>query len=240
VSKASEFRDEYNRKARARLERALPDVFPAQVLAQALARRFIPPMPRLAVDGYWRAHPIRAERLARALAAKGVAPPEWTWRLAATAKSDLPKTFRAPPAPFRERAFARGPGFCCVCGQPVYRFGWHVDLWDAGRNKKAGWHACCVIAWNLWNAPSGYVRVLKRLQERRCKESGRRLLKAAEVDHRVPLFQVWRDHRDMPWPRLLDFWGLPNLQVINRDAHVAKCAVEAGDRKEARLEEAAV
>jgi hypothetical protein len=29
---------------------------------------------------------------------------------------------------------------------------------------------------------------------------------------------------------LLDFWGLPNLQVINRDAHVAKWATEARDR----------
>ena len=33
------------------------------------------------------------------------------------------------------------------------------------------------------------------------------------------------------WPNLLDFWGLPNLQLINRDAHVAKCAVEAGGRR---------
>ena len=240
MSKASEFREQYNRKARARLERALPKIFPAPVLAQALARRFIPPMPRLAIDGYWRAHPIRAERLARALAAKSGMPSGWTWRLATGAKSDLPKTFRAPPAPFRERAFARGPGFCCVCGQPVYRFGWHVDLWDAGRNQKAGWHACCVIAWNFWSAPSGHVRLLKRLQERRCKESGKRLLKTAEVDHRVPLFQVWRDHRDLPWPKLLDFWGLPNLQVINREAHVAKCAAEAGYRSQARLELAQV
>jgi hypothetical protein len=27
-----------------------------------------------------------------------------------------------------------------VCGQPVYRFGWHVDLWDSGANKNANWH----------------------------------------------------------------------------------------------------
>jgi len=25
-------------------------------------------------------------------------------------------------------AYARGPGFCCLCGQPVYRLGWHIDL----------------------------------------------------------------------------------------------------------------
>jgi hypothetical protein len=55
--------------------------------------------------------------------------------------------------------------------------------------------------------------------------------KNAEVDHRVPLFRVWSGHRDKPWPELLDFWGLPNLQLINRDAHVSKCAVEAGSRR---------
>jgi len=35
----------------------------------------------------------------------------------------------------------------------------------------------------------------------------------------------------MRWPDLLGYWGLPNLQVINRDAHVLKCADEARDRK---------
>ena len=29
------------------------------------------------------------------------------------------------------------------------------------------------------------------------------------------------------WPVLLSYWGVPNLQVINRDAHAAKCAEEA-------------
>jgi hypothetical protein len=62
-------------------------------------------------------------------------------------------------------------------------------------------------------------------------ETGARLWKTSEVDHRVPLFRVWREHRDMAWPSLLSFWGLPNLQVINRDAHTAKCAAEAGTRR---------
>ena len=67
--KTSAWRAERNRKALARLMKALPAIFPAPVLAYALKRAFIPPMPRLAVDGYWRAHPLRADRLARALAA---------------------------------------------------------------------------------------------------------------------------------------------------------------------------
>jgi hypothetical protein len=59
-------------------------------------------------------------------------------------------------------------------------------------------------------------------------------LKNAEVDHRVPLFRVWSEFRDAPWPALLDYWGLPNLQVINRDVHAAKCAIEARARRAAR------
>src|SRR5205085_10095145 len=99
VTKTSEWRDERNRKSLARLEKALPDIFPSAVLARALARPFIPPMPRLAIDGYWRAHPLRADRLARALAAKSGTPKGWIWRLASARKNDLPKSFRFPPAP---------------------------------------------------------------------------------------------------------------------------------------------
>jgi len=60
------------------------------------------------------------------------------------------------------------------------------------------------------------------------------LWRNAEVDHRVPLFRVWGEHRDTPWPGVLAFWGLPNLQVINRDVHAAKCVAEARDRRVAR------
>jgi hypothetical protein len=74
----------------------------------------------------------------------------------------------------------------------------------------ANWHCACVIAWQFWNAPSGYARLLRRLQARRCGQSGGRLWKSAEVDHRVPLFRVWSEHRGTPWPELLTYWGLPN------------------------------
>jgi hypothetical protein len=70
----SEWRDEINRKALAWLDKALPDVFPTPVLTHAMGRRFAPPMPRLAIDSYWRAHPVRADRLARALSAKSGGP----------------------------------------------------------------------------------------------------------------------------------------------------------------------
>ena len=99
----------------------------------------------------------------------------------------------------------------------------------------ATWHCACVIAWQFWNVPNGYAQLLRRLQGWRCGQSGRRLWKSAEVDHRVPLFRVWSEHRETPWPDLLTYWGLPNLQVINRDVHATKCAIEARDRSAARL-----
>jgi hypothetical protein len=235
VLATSAWRAERNAKARARLMRHLPDIFPPVVLAHALAKPFIPPTPRRAIESYWRHHPIRADKLARALASSSGAPVGWTWRLAARAKSDLPASFRAPPAPYREAAHAKGPGHCCVCGRPVFRLGWHRDLWGDGRpNKNAGWHSCCVAAWNLWTAPSDHLRHLKALQSRRCRLTGERLLKDAEVDHRVPLFAVWRDHRTLAWPQLLAYWGAPNLQVVNRSAHAAKCAQESGERAQRR------
>ena len=211
--------------------RNLPEVFPGAVLVHALSRPFLPATPRRTVDSYWRYHPIRADKLARALAALSGAPEGWVWRVGIQKSGPL-VSFRVPPTPFRKPAYTKGPGHCCVCGQPIFRFGWHRDLWgDRRPNQNATWHSCCVAAWNLWIAPSDHVRHLKVLQKRRCLATGERLLKNAEVDHHVPLFKVWRDYRDRPWPALLAFWGVPNLQVINRSAHVEKCAQEAGERR---------
>jgi hypothetical protein len=224
-----------NERALQRLNRARADLLPPAVLTHALARRWIPPTPRLAVDSYWRAHPLRADRLARALAARSGAPEGWTWRLKGEADEALPASFRAPPAPYREERCGRGLGYCCVCGQAVYRLGWHVDRWGRGVNANAGWHTACVVAWQMWNAPSDHARLLRKVQGRRCAMSGARLWKTSEVDHRTPLFRVWREHRELEWPRLLDFWGLPNLQVINRQAHVEKSAAEAVSRRRAGL-----
>src|SRR5262245_14099456 len=95
----SQWREERNALALARLEKALPEIFPAPVLARALSQRFIPPMPRLAIDGYWRSHPLRADRLARALARQSGTPGGWTWRIDGRGKGGLPANFRAPPAP---------------------------------------------------------------------------------------------------------------------------------------------
>ena len=140
-----------------------------------------------------------------------------------------------PPLPYRDGHMGRG---CVICGQPVFRLGWHSDLGSSGaQNARAVWHACCVVAWRLWLAPHKHRAILARMQKRKCALSGSRLLLTAEVDHRVPLFQVWRDHRDEAWPDLLAFWGKPNLQVVNKAVHGAKSADEA--RSRARLQPSA-
>lgn len=233
--KMAETRELHNRRVSVRLLEALPNIFPRSVLIHAVKLRWTPSMPRLAIDAYWRAHIVRADRLARALAARSGAPKGWSWRVGPDA--ELPSTFRIPPAPYREKKYSRGAGFCCVCGQPVYRFGWHKDLWSAGPNPRAAWHSGCVAAWRLWTAPSIYDQTLRKLQLRRCAQTGRRLLKTAEVDHSIPLFRVWREQRDTPWPTLLGNWGVTNLQVINREVHAAKCADEAKYRQKIATEQ---
>lgn len=227
----SAWRDVRNAQAEARLRKALPTIFPAVVLTHALARSWVPHLPRIAMESYWQAHPVRADRLARSLAARSGAPEGWLWRPDAGARTG----FRDPPAPFRDDRFRLGRGRCCICGQPVFRFGWHHDLWAAGPNTRASWHAACVAAWKLWVAPNTQVKVLSRLQGRRCASTGKRLLRGAEADHRVPLFRVWRDERNRPWPELLAYWGFPNLQALNAPAHRAKSAAEATGRAATRL-----
>src|SRR3712207_3173851 len=106
----SNWRDDKNQKARARLENRLSAHFPSCVLSHALRQPLIPPTQRRAVESYWRHRPLLADRLARALAGQSGAPAGWQWRLGREKASGLPMTFRIPPAPFREAAFARGSG----------------------------------------------------------------------------------------------------------------------------------
>lgn len=202
---------------------------PEPVLIYALRRKWVPKTARAAVDGYWRTHPLRADKLARALAARSESPNGWRWVAAETRGG-----FRLPPQPFRgDAAF---PGCCVVCGQPVYRLGWHVDLWKTGApNARAAWHSACVAAWKFWLAPQSARKIVARVQGHRCALTAKRLLKGAEIDHRVPLHEVWRDRRDTPFAELLSFWGLGNLQVVNAPAHAAKSAAEATARASLRL-----
>ena len=98
MSKWQEQQAEKNRGSLARLTKALPRIFPSAVLSRALGRPFVPSTPRLAIDSYWGAHPLRADRLARALAARSGAPRGWNWRLGHNRKKDCqPHSGHHPP-----------------------------------------------------------------------------------------------------------------------------------------------
>lgn len=215
----------WNVVAAQRLEAARHPL-PASVRVQALGRRWIPRTARAAVDGYWRAHPLRADRLARALAAESETPAGWSWVAPEIGRGG----FRLPPQPFRAKN-AAAPGRCVVCGQPVFRYGWHEDLWGADApNGRAVWHACCVAAWRFWSAPHAARKLIARVQRHRCGLTGGRLWKGSQVDHRIALHEVWRERRDEPFSRLLAYWGAGNLQVVNVAAHAEKSARESGRR----------
>ena len=74
VSRWEEEKAERSRRSLARLTKALLRIFPSAVLSGALGRPFVPRTPRLAIDSYWGAHLLRADRLARALAGRSEAP----------------------------------------------------------------------------------------------------------------------------------------------------------------------
>ena len=116
-----------NLRALDRLMQGRHERFPESVWRHAVARPLVPPTLTRAVESYWRHHPLRADRLARALAARSGAPEGWSWHVGELSLEGSSATFRSPPTPYRCTAFARGPGHCCICGQPVYRFGWHAD-----------------------------------------------------------------------------------------------------------------
>src|SRR5262249_14472629 len=105
-----------NARALKRLEKALPEVFPAPVLTHALAPPLTtPPRRGRAVAPSGRLPRGPPPPPPRPRAARPGPPAGWAWRLASGRAKDLPATFRAPAAPYREKKYHLGPGFCCVC-----------------------------------------------------------------------------------------------------------------------------
>lgn len=197
-------------------EQIVTSSFPRFALTRAFAPPFVPPTPRLAIEAHWRAHPIRADRLARALAGRSQAPAGWTWRLG-DCRSGLPSTSPTLPAPFREHTHTLGSGFCCVSDRSTDSAG--TLIFGLPSQQEAVWHSTLV-----WSRGGSGTR---RAAKSNCCGASKvgDVRRNAEVDHCVPLFRVWREYRDTAWPGS-EFWGLPNLQLDSRNIHVAKCAVE--------------
>ena len=145
-----------------------------------------------------------------------------------------------------------GSAFCPLCGQESYSAGMWIESF--GRRSRGGWHSVCVDAYRLWCAPQNEAREFALAQGLRCAESGAALVKVVEeestdryglrawskretfvtmeVDHRIPLWRVWREIAagEHSWPNVLDFWGYPNLAAITPEAHKAKSKREAAER----------
>ena len=119
MSEWQEQKAEINRRAHARLMKALPDIFPSNVVSRALIRPFIPPTPRLAINSYWRDHPLRTDRLARALAMRSGQPVGWRrrcWKRRSASIRTTAKRSACSPLADAVRQIAAEPGAKFIAG----------------------------------------------------------------------------------------------------------------------------
>lgn len=177
--------------------------------------------PRDLVDRYFRSHPRRTDRLAILLATKTGAPCGWSWERhiedMQTRFWSRNFSFRQPPVPWQRHT---GVGRCCLCGQPIYRFGWHQP-WGGWKvtSDKAGWHAVCKTAYLRWLNP------------------GHGIAAGHEADHFIPLYRVYRElGRTGRWPDILWYWSTFNIQILTTEEHQRKSAREAGERARFRVD----
>ena len=139
--------------------------------------------------------------------------------------------FGRPQPRFANRAIRRAPAIVVCAGSLYFVSAGIATFWGDGRpNQNATLHSCRVAAGNLWIAPSDHVRHLKVLQKRRCLATANG---CSRMPRSITTFPCSRSGEIIAIHRGLHCWpsGVPNLQVINRSAHVEKCAQEAGERR---------
>lgn len=145
--------------------------------------------------------------------------------------------------------YGKQEGRCPLCGQRSFFGGAWIEA-TGPRGRRGVWHQVCVEVWRFWIAPQQSSEWLAAQQQFVCPESGASLIKVrttvdryglktmqeciapVDVDHRRPLWRVWCELEagDHSWPRVLDFWGAPNLAAITPEAHKAKSKREAAER----------
>ena len=203
--------------------RNLPEVFPEAVPVHALSRPFLPATPRRTVDSYWRYHPIRADKLARALAALTRAPEGWGGESESRNRGHW-LVFGYHQPHFANRPIRRAPAIAVCAGSPYFGSAGIATFGGPAPKSERYMAQLLRCGLELMDCAERSCPAPEGSSEAPLSRNRRTTFKNAEADHHVPLFKVWHDYRDRPWPALLAFWGVPNLQVINRSAHVEKCA----------------
>ena len=187
--------------------------------------------PALRVRRYWHRHPARAFALMRAMAVANNEPIISDWPRVV---SQSRYTWHGPngePAIIHKPYKMIG---CPMCGGDRYALGWHSDWDGSGTSPRGYWHAACSAAYDLMGKPGDHWRFFAERQNWKCSLSGDDLDPGGadiEIDHFVPLYQVFRDyHPDYSVLDLMIFWGPDNLRAVTKKAHKAKSKHEAGER----------
>lgn len=167
------------------------------------------------------------------------------------AESDYPRMWvkgdpRKPPLPGFWRIHGvkqKGHNFCPVCTGPTFHDGdWRFEA--AAPRWNRSWHAPCLHTSFVWTRYADYAGFLARRQGGVCPETGEAILTdgphgyvkgGVEVDHIVPLWKVRLEGGKHPWPGVLRFWGLRNLQALSSVGHKRKTKREAAERAKCRL-----
>ena len=119
-----------------------------------------------------------------------------------------------------------------MCGGKRYALGWHKDWDGSGESKRGYWHAACSASYNMMRSPFDFWKFFYERQDGKCSLSGDDLggIDNIQIDHFVPLYQVFRDYREYPIEDILVFWGPDNLRAVTKSAHKIKSKYEAGER----------
>jgi hypothetical protein len=124
--------------------------------------------------------------------------------------------YRKPPKPLHYDTAPKGE--CRYCGEPIIKNG--------KPNLRANWHPKCVEAYRLIHFPRDTRRAVWKRDKGLCASCGVLCPKKAwDLDHRRPLIEA---------EGRIEFWELPNLQILCKPCHKAKTGAEATARAEAR------
>jgi hypothetical protein len=104
----------------------------------------------------------------------------------------------------------------------------HVDPWDAWPNRNIVRHCACVIASQFWTAPSDHERLLRRRKHGAAAKAADGFGGMQKLTTGSCCFGCGMSTARLPGRSCLAF-GASDLQLINRENHVAKCAGEASD-----------